>query len=109
MTEHEAGQLMGVLPLPDLVRRAPHGGIDLSENAHPAVWDLVNGAANVWGPQQIAGMGGWEATVATIGIHDQASDYKAERDAHPDDPSNCSQWPDSVVERYSHEGLLLDD
>lgn len=57
MTEEESAELMGVLPLPDLVRRAPHGGIDLSENASPAVWDLVNGAKNVWVPQQIAGRG----------------------------------------------------
>lgn len=43
MTEDESVDLMGVLPLPDLVRRVPHAGIDLSENASPAVWDSVSG------------------------------------------------------------------
>jgi hypothetical protein len=46
MTELQAAQLMGVLLLPKLVKRAPNGGIELGEGAHPVVWDLVNGAAN---------------------------------------------------------------
>ncbi|MGN7149307.1 hypothetical protein ACTHQ6_09985 [Arthrobacter sp. SAFR-179] len=60
-------------------------------------------------PQQIAGMGGWKDTVATIGITDQGSDHQAEPDAYLDDPNNCSGWPQSVIHRYTHEGLLLDD
>lgn len=105
MTEMQAAQLMGVLPLPNLVKRSPNGGIDLGEGSHPVVWDLVNGAANVWAPMQLEGMGGWKSAIGTIGIYDLASDYQAERDAKPDDPNSCSSWPQTVVDRYTWEGI----
>jgi monofunctional biosynthetic peptidoglycan transglycosylase len=97
MTEYQSAQLMGVLPLPDLVRRAPQGGIDLGPNANRKAWDLINGAANVWVPQQLEGMGGWQAAVATVGITDTASD-------HSDTLGNedaCSTMPDSVKKRLT--------
>ncbi|MEW1808485.1 biosynthetic peptidoglycan transglycosylase [Pseudarthrobacter sp. NPDC080039] len=99
MTDYQSAQLMGVLPLPDLVRRDPNGGIYLGNGVHPAVWNLVNGAANVWVPRQLAGMGGWEATVATVGITDTA-------DSHGDERSGadaCSTMPQSVRDRINNE------
>jgi monofunctional glycosyltransferase len=99
MTDYQSAQLMGVLPLPDLVRRAPDGGIYLGDGVHPAVWDLVNGAANVWVPRQIAGLGGWQAAVATVGISDTAyshADRRADNDA-------CSTMPESVRDRIQSE------
>lgn len=44
LPEYPSAQLMGVLPPPDHVRRAPHGGIDLGPNANRKAWDLNNGA-----------------------------------------------------------------
>jgi monofunctional biosynthetic peptidoglycan transglycosylase len=92
MTEYQAAQLMGVLPLPDRVTRAPRGGIDTGPDADPAAVDLVNGAANVHVPRELAGMGGWQAAVATIGITDTAADHAADRD----DADACSTMPDAV-------------
>ena len=97
MTEYQSAQLMGVLPLPDLVRRAPDGGIDLGPNANRKAWDLINGAANVWVPQQLDGMGGWKAAAATVGITDTASDHA---DTLGNDDA-CSTMPDSVKERLA--------
>ncbi|WFR85356.1 transglycosylase domain-containing protein [Arthrobacter sp. Y-9] len=99
MTEHQAGQLMGVLPLPERVRRAPEGGIDLGPSADPLAWDLINGAANVWVPRQIEGMGGWQATVATVGINDLASDHAAERNSG----DSCSTMPAAVSKRIAED------
>lgn len=99
MTEHQAGQLMGVLPLPERVRRAPEGGIDLGPSADPLAWDLINGAANVWVPRQIEGMGGWQATVATVGITDLASDHAADRNSG----DACSTMPASVSKRIAED------
>jgi monofunctional biosynthetic peptidoglycan transglycosylase len=92
MTEYQAAQLMGVLPLPDRVTRAPGGGIDLGPGADPAAVDLVNGAANVHVPRELAGMGGWQAAVATIGITDTAADHAADRG----DADACSTMPEAV-------------
>jgi monofunctional biosynthetic peptidoglycan transglycosylase len=97
MTEYQSAQLMGVLPLPDLVRRAPGGGIDLGPNANRKAWDLINGAANVWVPQQLEGMGGWKAAVATVGITDTAGDHA---DTLGNDDA-CSTMPGSVKERLA--------
>ncbi|PSS44087.1 transglycosylase, partial [Arthrobacter woluwensis] len=99
MTEHQAGQLMGVLPLPERVRRAPEGGIDLGPSADPLAWDLINGAANVWVPRQIEGMGGWQATVATVGITDLASDHAADRNSG----DSCSTMPAAVSKRIAED------
>lgn len=105
MTPEQAALLMGIVPFPSLIKRGPDGGAYVNKETHPRTWDNLNGAANVWVPRQIEGMGGWEAAVATIGIHDLASDYQAERDANPSDPNSCSTWPESVVNRYVQEGL----
>ncbi|MFJ3957937.1 transglycosylase domain-containing protein [Arthrobacter sp. NPDC090010] len=99
MTEHQAGQLMGVLPLPERVKRAPEGGIYLGEGVDPLAWDLINGAANVWVPRQIEGMGGWQATVATVGITDTAGDHAAERDSG----DSCSTMPAAVTKRIAED------
>jgi monofunctional biosynthetic peptidoglycan transglycosylase len=107
MTREQAALLMGIVPFPNLIQRAPEGGAFVNKSTHPVTWDNLNGAANYWVPKQIEGMGGWEAAVATIGITDRASDYQAERDANPDDPNSCSTWPKSVVELYEREGIPL--
>ncbi|WP_168709241.1 hypothetical protein [Arthrobacter sp. PAMC25564] len=97
MSEYQSAQLMGVLPLPGLVRRDPGGGIDLSGNAPPKVRDLVNGAANAWLPSQLEGLGGWEAAVATVGITDTAADHADQQD------NSCSTMPQSVKDRLATE------
>lgn len=101
MSQEQAGQLMGILPLPDLIRRDPNGGIELGPTAHPAAWQLVNGAANVWVPRQIAGMGGWEAAVATVGITDTATDHESERS----NSDACATMPQSVRDRLDAEAI----
>lgn len=93
MSEYQAAQLVGVLPLPNRVRRAHGGGIYLNKEDDGLVWDYVNGAANVWVPLQIEGMGGWEETVATVGILDTAGDHMVGRN---DNPDACSKMPVSV-------------
>ncbi|KUM39004.1 transglycosylase domain-containing protein [Arthrobacter sp. EpRS71] len=105
MTQFQAAALMGVVPFPSIAKRAPEGGIYIDRAVNPKSWDALNGAANVWVPKQIEGMGGWKAAVETIGITDLASDYQAERDANPDDPNSCSTWPISVVQRYDREHI----
>jgi monofunctional biosynthetic peptidoglycan transglycosylase len=57
--------------------------------------NLINGAANVHVPRELAGMGGWQAAVATIGIHDTAEAHAADRSA----PDSCSTMPQSVADR----------
>jgi monofunctional biosynthetic peptidoglycan transglycosylase len=99
MSEYQSAQLMGVLPLPGLVRRGPNGGIYLGEGVNPAVWNLVNGAANVWVPRQIDGLGGWQATVATVGITDTADSHADRRS----DNDACSTMPQSVRDRIQSE------
>jgi monofunctional biosynthetic peptidoglycan transglycosylase len=94
MTEYQAAQLMGVLPGPERVTRAPGGGLDTGPTADPWAVDLINGAANVHVPRELAGMGGWQAAVATVGIHDTAADHAARRG----DPTACSTMPGSVAE-----------
>ncbi|WP_136612359.1 transglycosylase domain-containing protein [Sinomonas albida] len=100
LNTYESAQLMGVLPDPDNVRRAPGGGLDISSKADPMAVDLINGAANVWLPRQLAGMGGWQAAVATIGIKDEASAHAATEGG----PDGCSTMPQSVTERLKSEG-----
>ena len=99
LSDYQSAQLMGVLPLPGLVTRDPNGGIYLGREVDPAVWDLVNGAANVWVPQQLSGLGGWQAAVATVGITDTA-DSHADRRA---DSDACSTMPSSVKSRIESE------
>lgn len=99
MTDYQSAQLMGVLPLPGLVTRDPNGGIYLGKGVHRAVWDLVNGAANVWVPRQISGMGGWQAAVATVGITDTAESHANRRT----DTDACSTMPQSVKDRIRSE------
>ena len=92
MTQYQAAQLMGVLPDPDRVRRAPGGGLDIGPTADPAAVELINGAANNHVPRELAGMGGWERAVATVGIHDTAADHAADRGA-----DSCSTMPPAVA------------
>ncbi len=99
LTDYQSAQLMGVLPLPDLVRRDPNGGIYLGSGVHPAVWNLVNGAANVWVPKQLVGLGGWQAAVATVGINDTAADHADRRG----DGDACSTMPQSIHDRIQAE------
>ncbi|MCA4131647.1 biosynthetic peptidoglycan transglycosylase [Arthrobacter sp. M4] len=92
MTPFEAAQLIGVLPIPERVRRLQDGGIFLSTDVDSLVWKYVNGAANVRVPRQLEGLGGWEAAVATIGITDRAADHSAKRS----NPDACSTMPEGV-------------
>jgi monofunctional biosynthetic peptidoglycan transglycosylase len=80
MTPYEATQLVGVLPFPNRVQRLKNGGI------------YLNGEADVRVPQQVDGLGGWKAAVATIGITDLASDHMAKRN----NPDACSTMPEGV-------------
>lgn len=79
---------MGLLPISNLATRAPGGGIDMS---HPYVWDLVNGAANVWLPRELESAGGWEPVTASVGIEDEAADH-ADDHTHP----GCRTMPEDV-------------
>ncbi|MCU1669546.1 MAG: monofunctional biosynthetic peptidoglycan transglycosylase [Blastococcus sp.] len=95
MTQYQADQLMGVLPDPDLVTRASGGGIDVGPAANPLAVNLIDGAANVHVPRELDGMGGWQAAIATIGLHDTATDHASERR----NPDACSTMPDAVARR----------
>ena len=99
MSEYQAAQLMGVLPMPNPVKRAHGGGIFLGEGADPNVWQYVNGAANVHVPRQVEGMGGWKAAVASVGIKDTAADHAHNRDTG----DACSEMPESVMDRIMME------
>ena len=98
MTQYQADQLMGVLPAPDLVTRAPAGGIDISRSANPLAVNLINGAANVHVPRELAGMGGWRAAIATVGLHDTATAHASQRTS----PDACSTMPASVTQLLHH-------
>jgi monofunctional biosynthetic peptidoglycan transglycosylase len=98
MTQYQADQLMGVLPDPDLVTRAPSGGLDVSPAANPLAVNLINGAANVHVPRELTGMGGWRAAIATIGLHDTATDHASQRG----NPDACSAMPASVARLLTH-------
>lgn len=93
VTEYQAAQLIGVLPLPDQVQRAPGGGI-LLDDPESIVTKQVSYAADVRTPNAIAALGGWEQVVATVGITDTASDHQAEESMN-----NCATMPDSVARR----------
>lgn len=90
MTPNEAAQLMGVLPAPERVQRAPNGGLLMDKTADRLAVRLINGAAKNWVPKQIAGMGGWKKAVATVGITDTAADHAE------DTKDNCSTMPEDV-------------
>ncbi|WP_138418866.1 transglycosylase domain-containing protein [Sinomonas gamaensis] len=102
VTQYQAAQLMGVLPDPENVRRAANGGLDLSSAADKTAVDLINGAANVWVPRQLAGMGGWQMAVATIGITDTASMHADTQNA----ADACSTMPQAVADRLKAEGAI---
>lgn len=97
MTQYQADQLMGVLPDPERVTRAPGGGIDLGPTADPQAVDLVNGAANVHVPAELAGMGGWQAAVATIEIHDTAAEHASASTS----ADACATMPAAVADRLA--------
>ncbi len=99
MTEYQSAQLMGVLPYPNGVRRDPSGGIYLGADVDPLAWQYGNGAANVWVPRQVEGMGGWKAAVATIGITDTAADHADSRNTQ----DACSTMPQAVADRLKLE------
>ena len=95
MTAYQAAQLMGVLPDPDRVSRAPGGGLDVGPSANRAAVNLINGAANVHVPQELAWMGGWRAAIATVGLHDTAVDHASARG----NADACSTMPRTVAQR----------
>ena len=101
MSQYQADQLMGVLPRPDPVRRARDGGILIDATSDAFTTDLINGAANVWVPYQLANMGGWKAAVATIGITDTASDHSGTQER----ANACSTMPQSVTDRLRADGF----
>lgn len=72
MTPDEAYQLAAILPMPSLARRADRGGIYVAAPADDAkfrrtVWQII--------PADVDYLGGWKATVAQVGITDEASDH----------------------------------
>lgn len=102
MTPEQAAVLMGVVPFPSLIQRGPEGGAYVDKEKYPKTWDNLNGAANVWVPRQLEGMGGWQAAVATVGITDEASHHADKRDSQ----DSCSTMPDAVRARLMNEGYL---
>lgn len=101
MTEYQAAQLIALLPGSIDARRAPTGGVLLDGTADPATSYRVANAAGTWIPALIAGMGGWQAAVATIGITDTASDYAGTQDQ----ANACSTMPSSVANRLEADGF----
>ena len=79
------------------MRRAPDGGIDVGPTADPQAVDLIDGAANVHVPRELAAMGGWQSAVATVGIHDTAAAHAATAGA----ADGCSTMPASVRARLA--------
>lgn len=98
VSEYQSAQLIGLLPAKSLAQRAPGGGIDTSERAHPLSASMVTGAADSWVPMALGYMNGWRDAVATIGIDDEASDY-----APFGDPDGCATMPDAVRELLTLE------
>lgn len=101
VTPSQAAQLAGLLPLGEDARRAPGGGIDLSDNAFWLVPVSVNRAAGWFVPQIESEMGGWEGVVATVGITEPASVFAGTRDQ----PDACSTMPGDVRDRLRSEGI----
>lgn len=97
MSEYNANQLSGVLPRPAYIERAAGGGIYLGPDADQLAIEKVNIAAR-FNPGSIAALGGWEGTVATVGITDTALDHSEDRGE-----DSCSTMPDSVAERLETE------
>lgn len=98
LDDNQSAQLVGLLPLPDLVQRQQGGGIYLGPGANPHAVDLINGAMNVWLPRELANNGYWQTVVATVGITDTAADHADE----PDEDS-CFTMPTDIAERLAVE------
>ncbi|AGB27098.1 Transglycosylase (plasmid) [Mycobacterium sp. JS623] len=98
LDDDQSAQLVGLLPLPDLVQRQIGGGIYLGPDANPKAVDLINGSKNVWLPTELANNGGWQAVVRTVGITDTAADHAGDVD---DD--SCSSMPEDVSQRLQQE------
>ncbi|MBM4646566.1 glycosyl transferase [Rhodococcus hoagii] len=88
MTEYQAAQLMAVLPLPSLARRADGGGMYVAGDADLQDW-FYRKVYRV-APHGIAAMGGYRKIMDQIGIPDDASDHE-HTGAH-----SCSTMPDQV-------------
>ncbi|TGD85341.1 transglycosylase [Mycolicibacterium sp. CH28] len=99
MDAEQSAQLVALLPMPDLFRRAPGGGIAFGPDAGPNTIDNFNGAANYWVPKELEELDGWQSVVASVGITDTAGDHRDER-ANPD---SCSSMPAAVARRLRVE------
>lgn len=98
LDDDQSAQLVGLLPLPDLVQRQQGGGIYLGPEANRHAVDLINGSRNVWLPTEMANNGGWQTVVATVGITDTAADHADELDA-----DSCSTMPADIAQRLTDE------
>lgn len=98
LDDDQSAQLVGLLPLPDLVQRQIGGGIYLGPEANPKAVDLINGSKNFWLPNELANNGGWQAVVATVGITDTAAGH-----AHENDDDSCATMPQRVSQRLQQE------
>lgn len=98
LDDEQSAQLVGLLPLPDLVQRQVGGGIYLGPDADPHAVDLINGSTNFWLPTELANNGGWQAVVATVGITDTAADHAGDLDE-----DSCSTMPDAIQQRLARE------
>jgi monofunctional biosynthetic peptidoglycan transglycosylase len=98
LDDDQSAELVGLLPLPDLVQRQIGGGIYLGPEANPKAVDLINGSKNVWLPTELANNGGWQAVVGTVGITDTAADHAGDVDE-----DSCSSMPDDVSRRLQQE------
>lgn len=95
VSELQASQLMAVLPLPSLARRAEGGGMYVAGDAELEDWyyDRVY----VRSPGGIAYRGGYQALMDQVGIVGVASDYE-----HVG-PDSCSTMPEGVRELRESE------
>lgn len=101
INEYQAAQLIALLPGSIDARRSPAGGVLLDATADPATSFRVANAAGTWIPGHIAGLGGWQAAVAPIGITDTASDHAGTQNQ----ANACSTMPDSVAKRLAADGF----
>lgn len=97
LTQTQAIMLAGLLPSGDFAKRAPDGGIDLS-NPDSSSTQTVWRALEVL-PVKLEQWGGWESVVGSIGITDEASDHAARRSS----ARACSTMPQDVAGRISWE------
>ena len=98
LDDNQSAQLVGLLPLPDLVQRQAGGGIYLGPDANSYAVDLINGAMNVHLPTELANNNGWESVVATVGITDTAADHAADLGE-----DSCSEMPADIQQRLTNE------